>query len=209
LVAALPLVADADAGPGRTALQSYGWGALYYEAQGRWERTQAGFLVVTGADQVSITGSEFGGLRLRWEREELRIDPLNGSRGVEVRIGSRVWNLRLWWGRLTLTLTDPEDTIDYERNGNRFTITGSLGTVTSESEPSRVTVRSPLGTTTLTLKGGTWRAEGPPLERIPYLGRGLFIPFHGAGVFLDLTRYFPMPELVLWQEWQPLNLGQP
>ena len=43
---------------------------------------------------------------------------------------------------------------------------------------------------------------GPALDKIPYLGHGIFIPFHGVGIFVDLLKLFPMPEVAEWTEWK-------
>jgi hypothetical protein len=212
LLACLPLAAarDLDSGPFRTTIQSFTWGTLFYEPRAgapvQLERTAAGFRFSSGQGQVQITGSEYNGLRLAWEKESLTITHLNGIRGIEVRDRGQVWTLSVWFGALTLAPPERKDTVVYERNGNVFTIKGPRGTVTVSTQWGDVRVQSPLGTTTILGQPGRRSFAGPALEDIPYLGRGLFLSFHGVGVFLDVTRYFPMPELVEWLEWTPLNL---
>ncbi len=50
--------------------------------------------------------------------------------------------------------------------------------------------------------------SGLPVDQIPYLGRGVYISFHGVGILIDVARLFPMPEVAEWNEWKPV-LGPP
>lgn len=200
---------DEDAsGPGRTTLQTWSWGTVYYEPASLGActvtRTPDGLRFVSGQGQVTISGSDAMGLTLAWGDQKLTVKSLSAAGGVAVRSGAEAWTLAIRNGDLTLTSSAPADTVSFSRGVNTFTIQGGLGTVKGTSKLGDVTIVSPLGTTAIVNRMGSLTFSGPPLAQVPYLGRGLFLPFHGVGVFLDLGRFFPLPEVAQWVRWRPV-----
>ena len=45
------------------------------------------------------------------------------------------------------------------------------------------------------------------MNQYPYIGRGLFISFHEIGIFVDMPKLFPIPEVAEWIEWKAIVLG--
>ena len=200
---------DALSGPSRTTIQNLSWGTIYFDASrlGACEMkpTLDGFQLTSNQGRVVIKGSEADGFRLSCGPDSLTLLPLNGGGGIEIQGKDRSWSLRSMNGDLTLISSKPKDTLVFKRSGNSFSIKGSKGLVTVTSESGNLlSIRSPLGVTTVTNYLGERSFTGPALDQIPYLGRGLFIPFHGAGLFIDVTRVFPMPEFSEWVDWKPI-----
>lgn len=199
---------DTLSGPSRTTIQNLSWGTIYYEPQRLGACSLSpdldGFKLTSEAGQVVIQGSEAGGFRLSCGRETLTLLPANGGGGIDIRSQGKVWTLRTVNGAVTLSGPAPLGTLVYQRDANTLSIEGPKGTVKVVSEGSDLRIQSPLGVTAITGQFGARTFSGPALDRIPYLGRGLFIPFHGAGLFVDITRAFPMPELAEWLDWKPL-----
>jgi hypothetical protein len=199
---------DPSSGPSRTTIQRASWGTLYYEpAKGgacQLEPTSDGFRFTSSEGEVGIQGSEANGYRLTWGRESLTITAANGGGGLDLHLQDRQWSLRTMNGDLTVTASSPKALLLFTRINNGFAIKGSQGTVRATTEWGNLKIESPLGLTTVTLQNGKRVFAGPALDQIPYLGRGLFIAFHGVGVFLDLTRFFPMPEVAEWLDWKPI-----
>ncbi len=197
---------DDASGPSRSTIQKLAWGSIYYEPgkQGgcQVEPTSDGYRFTSSQGEVVIKGSEANGYRLSWGREFLTINQTNGD--LEVHVQDKTWTVRSVNGRVTLTSSSPRDTIAFERSANTFTIAGGKGKVAVSTEFGNLLLKSSQGTTTVTSDSGKRTFAGPALEQIPYLGRGLFIPFHGVGVFVDITKRFPMPELTEWVEWKAI-----
>ncbi len=198
--------ADEVSGPYRTTIKAYSWGSLYYEpaqlGECQLEPTYDGFRFTSSEGEVVIRGSEFAGYQLRSGSDALTIRQNMGD--LEVRGPNVNYTFRTFQGRLVLTSQSPRDTLQFDRGINAFSISGAKGKVSVSTSYGNLRIESPLGTSTVTNAYGKLTFTGPALGRIPYLGRGLFIPFHGVGVFLDVTRPFPMPEIGGWLEWKPV-----
>jgi len=151
---------------------------------------------------VIIQGTEVNGYRLTWGREFLTIS--QSGMDLDIRGQDKNWILRSQSGRYTLISSSPKDTLVFDRNANTFNIKGVKGLVTVTTEFQTLRIKSPLGTTTIISDIGKRTLSGIALGQIPYLGRGLYIPFHGVGIFIDMARVFPMPEVAEWIEWKPI-----
>ncbi|HEU4952714.1 MAG TPA: hypothetical protein VFT46_12245 [Holophagaceae bacterium] len=201
---------DRLSGPSRTTVQELSWGTIYFEPSrlGDCELTRipGGFKLASPEGEVLIQGSEASGFRLSCGQDVLELRPVNGGGGVEVRGQGRAWSLRISNGTVTLVSSSPRDTVVFRRSANPILIEGSRGKVSIVSEGGDLRISSPLGVTEVGDSPGGRTFHGPALDRIPYLGRGIFIPFHGAGVFLDLRRAFPLPETAEWADWRDLLL---
>lgn len=199
---------DLSSGPSRNTILTTSWGTIYYEpaSLGPYQlvSTNGDFTLTSRQGKVAITGGEADGFKLTCGADTLTILGLNGGGGIEVREKPQKWTLRLSNGTLTLDSTSPKDKVVFNRNANTFTIQGGKGMVTVDSEPNELTIHSPLGESHIKSDYGTRSMSGPELDAIPYLGRGIFIPFHGAGVFLDISKLFPMPEVAEWLDWKPV-----
>jgi hypothetical protein len=206
LCASLRGTCDGISGPDRSTLQNFSWGSFYFELSKvkayQFESSLDGFRFTSDQGEVTMRGSEANGCRLTWGPETLSINSHNGD--LEIRLRDKVWGLRSVNGNVTLTSASPADTVVFDRQANTFTIRGSKGKVEAVTEFNDLRVTSPLGTTMVTREYNKIIFAGPPLDRVPYVGRGIFIPFHGIGVFVDLARRFPMPELATWVEWKPI-----
>lgn len=197
---------DSLSGPSRTTLQSLSWGTIYYEPSRlgacSLSQTPDGFRLESPAGEVVIQGSEAMGFRLSCGQDTLELRPVNGGGGLDIRGQGRSWSLRISNGTVTLSSSSPKDTVVFRRNANTVLIEGARGSVSIVSEGGDLRIKSPLGVTEVKGRPGARAFQGPALDSIPYLGRGVFIPFHGAGVFLDLTKAFPLPELAEWADWR-------
>lgn len=187
-------------------MESLSWGTIYYEPSRlgscKLSQTPGEFKLKSPAGEVVIQGSEAMGFRLSCGPDILELRPVNGGGGLDIRGQGRSWSLRISNGTVTLSSTTPKDTVVFRRNANTVLIEGARGSVTIVSEGGDLRIKSPLGVTEITGRPGAREFRGPALDRIPYLGRGVFIPFHGAGVFLDLAKAFPLPELAEWVDWR-------
>lgn len=211
LLACLSLGAgDLDSGPGRTTVQTFSWGTVYYDAArlGASElRTNAGSYKLDSSEgRVSMDATDGFGARLSSGGETLILKALNGGRGLEILTAAGTWTLETVNGDAILTGPRGRGSLTYRRTAGSFSIQGPRGTVTVSSDGGDLRIQSPLGLTTIRSQPGDRTISGPALDRIPYLGRGIFFPFHGAGLFLDLTRIFAMPELAPWLDWNPIQL---
>ena len=199
---------DALSGPSRSTIQNLSWGTIYFEPSrlGACELKPSldGYQLQSRLGKVVIKGSEANGFRLSCGLDSLTLLPVNGGGGIEIHGQGKNWTLRTVNGTVTLASSAPQDTLVFKRNANTFTIEGSQGTVTVTSEGGDLRIQSPLGITTVTNRYGTRTFGGPALDTIPYLGRGLFIPFHGVGLFIDVARVFPMNEVAEWTDWKPI-----
>ena len=199
---------DGASGPFRSTIQKLNWGSLYYEPakQGacQVERTSEGYRFTSSQGEVVIKGSEVNGYRLNWGKELLTINQNND--GLEIRGKDRNWILHSENGVFTLSSSLPKDKVVFERSLNTFTIKGAKGTVIVTADAGNLRIQSVLGITTVTNDHGDGRRTfaGPALDKVPYLGRGLFITFHGVGIFVDITRQFPMPEVAEWMDWRAI-----
>lgn len=206
LATALPGFADDISGPGRTTLMSTRWGSIYYTSgtQGpqQVEPRIEGIRLRFAEGEVKVQGSDADGYRLLAGNEVMTIRLNFGD--LDIRWGDRAWTVRSMNGRITLTSSDPKDTVVFDRDGNRFTLKGDRGTVSVHTNFGTLTVKSPVGDAVVADNGGTRTFSGVAMERIPYLGRGLFISFHGVGVFVDMAKFFPMPEVAEWSEWKSM-----
>jgi hypothetical protein len=201
-----PAHADDISGPYRTTIKAYTWGSVYYDpaqlGECQLEPTHDGFRFTSAEGEVVIRGNDFTGFQIRSADDVLTIRQNMGD--LEVRGPNVGYTFRTFQGRLVLTSQAPKDTLQFDRGINAFSISGAKGKVSVSTSYGNLRIDSPLGTTTVTNAYGKLTFTGPALGRIPYLGRGIFIPFHGVGVFLDVTRQFPMPEIGGWLEWRPV-----
>ena len=197
---------DDASGPNRTTIQRFAWGTIYYDSgvigPFQFESNSDGFRLRSNQGEVKIQGTEVNGFRLLWEKESMTISQ-NGM-DIDIRGQDKAWTLRSQNGRYTLTSSSPRDSVVFDRNANSFSITGSKGLVTVTTEFQTLHIKSPLGTTTIISEVGKRTLSGIALGQIPYLGRGVFIPFHGAGILIDTAKVFPMQEVGEWIEWKPI-----
>lgn len=205
-VLAWPALADEASGPYRATIKTYSWGSVYYEpaqlGECQLEPTFDGFRFTSGEGEVVIRGNDFAGYQIRSGSDTLTIRQNMGD--LEVRGPNVGYTFHSLQGRLILTSQVPKDTLQFDRGINTFSVAGAKGKVSVATSYGNLRIDSPLGATTVTNAYGKLTFTGPALGRIPYLGRGIFIPFHGVGVFLDVTRQFPMPEVGGWLEWKPV-----
>ncbi len=127
---------------------------------------------------------------------------------MDVRWQDKAWTVRTQNGRCTLVSNSPRDTVVFERTANTFTVKGAIGFVAVNSNPGTLTIKSSAGSASITDSLGNRTFSGVGLDQLPYLGRGVFISFHGVGILIDMTKLFPMPEVQGWNEWKPV-IGQP
>ncbi len=197
---------DDTSGPNRSTIQSFSWGSLYFEPRligpFQFKSINDGFWFKSNQGEVSILGTEANGYRLTWEKEFLTISQSGGD--LDIRGKDKSWTLRSQNGQYTLTSSSPRDTLVFERSGNTFSIKGTKGLVAATKEFETIRIKSPLGTTTIINDIGKRTMSGIAVDQIPYLGRGLYIPFHGVGIFIDIERQFPMQEVAEWVEWKPI-----
>ncbi len=199
-------LADETSGPNRSTILRFPWGSLYYEpgliGPYQFESTNDGFRLRSNQGEVAIQGTDVNGYRLIWGKETLTINQ-NGL-DLDIRGNGKTWTLHSINGKYTLASSSPRDTMVFERNANTFSIKGAKGLVTVTLDFQTLQIKSPLGTTTVINDIGKRTMSGIGLDQIPYLGRGLFIPFHGVGIFIDVARFFPMQEVAEWVEWKPI-----
>jgi len=211
LLVPAPCRADGVSGPGRTTLVKLSWGSLYYDHDAsspyKVEPTSEGFRFRSGKGEVTIRTTGINSYRFTWEKEVLTVD--QDYQDVTIRSGDRRWTVRCGAGTIVLAASVPPETRVYSRNANAFSIKGPQGEITGTTQFEKLTLNSPLGTTVVTTYLGQRGVTGVPVDRIPYLGRGLYIPFHGVGVFIDMARLFPLPEVAEWIEWKPITLEPP
>ncbi len=197
---------DNASGPFRTTIKALSWGTFYFEpgelGECRLEPTFDGFRFTSSEGEVQIRGNDFTGYQVRAGSEVLTVRQNMGD--LEVRGPNLSFTIRTLQGRMVLTSLSPKDTLQFDRGINTFTIAGAKGKVTATTSYGNLRIDSPLGISTVTNEYGRLTFKGPALGRIPYLGRGIFIPFHGIGVFLDIAKAFPMPEVDSWVEWKPV-----
>lgn len=199
---------DSTSGPHRSTIKPLPWGSLYFEPSQlgacQLEPNLDGFKFTSNQGEVLIKGIDVNGFRITWGKEVININLINGDLVISGQ--DKTWTLRSVNERVTLTSTSPKETVVFNRSANTFTITGVKGTVTLTADLAigGFRIQSPLGITTSTNQYGKRTFTGPALDQIPYLGRGLFIPFHGIGIFVDITARFPMPEVSEWLEWKAI-----
>jgi hypothetical protein len=205
LLATGGLQADDRSGPGRTTLQTFAWGTVFYDKASvgsfRWESTHGGLRFSSSQGEVRMDGSSASGLTLRWGKESLTLEERNGD--VVIRTAQGDWSLKTNAGGLTIQGPGSRR-ITFERNIHAFTIVGPLGTVRGETQFGNLKLSGPGGTATLSNDNGVHRFNGPNPSTFPYLGRGLSFPFHGLGLFIELSHFFPIPEVADWVEWKPV-----
>jgi len=206
-----PGTADEHSGPNRTTLLSFPWGSLCYESSPglpvKLTSTGDGFRITSPRGPVAIESTDPDTFRLTWGDDYLTVH--QDGTTLELRGQDRAWTLRSQSGRWYLISSNPPDNLVFTRSERTFTIQGAQGRVTVHGPAEHLNIHSPLGRTWVEVRNGRATLAGAPLERIPYLGRGVYIPFHGAGVFIDLARQFPMPELDEWLGWRPILAPQP
>jgi hypothetical protein len=203
--------ADDVSGPNRTTIQGFPWGSIYYEPGVVWanelESTNNGFKFRSKFGEVEIKTTNANSYRLTWGQESLTINQNIGD--LEIREKGKIWTLRMQNGRCTLTCSSPRESLVFDRTLESFSVTGNQGRVSVSREMGTLSITSPVGTAKVVTDTGKRTISGVPIDQIPYLGRGLFIPFHGVGIFIDVTKQFPMREVVEWVEWKPLlNFAQ-
>ena len=200
---------DGVSGPDRSTIQGFPWGSIYYEpgSSGAYqlEPTNEGFSFHSNHGDVTISRTNVNGYRLACGQDALTIS--QNMADLEIRGADRNWTVRSRNGQCILACSSPQDTVVFDRNANTFNIKGGKGLVTGTTQFEKLQIKSPLGTSTVTTTFGQRTFSGVALDQIPYLGRGLFIPFHGVGVFIDMARLFPIPEVAEWVEWKAIVLG--
>jgi len=198
---------DTLSGPHKSTIQKCSWGTFYYEptAQSpcKLETTSSGFRYTSGQGVVTLEGTEVMGYRLVFAKEFMTIKQVNGKLTISRQDGA-TWTLRSENEKVILTSPMPKDTLVFARNSNVFTITGSKGTVTVATNYNDLSIKSPLGITKHSFEIDVHSFSGPAMDQIPYLGRGIYIPFHGVGIFVNIDWHFPMPEVMGWLEWKPV-----
>jgi len=201
-------LADHGSGPNRSTIRKYSWGSLYYESGSmgptQLEPTNDGYRFTSNQGEVAITTVDVSDCRLTWGKESLTIHA-NFS-DLDIQGQDKSWTLRLKNGQCTLVSSAPKDTLVFDRTAstNAFSIKGAKGLVSVTKEFQTLRIQSPAGTTTVVTDFGKRTISGIAPDQVPYLGRGLFISFHGVGIFVDIARIFPMPEVAEWIEWKPI-----
>lgn len=197
---------DDTSGPNRSTIWKCSWGTIYFEpgttSNMNLETTNDGFKFKSDQGEVSIKGSEVNGYRLTGGNEVLIINANDGD--LEIKGQDKSWTLRSQNQRWTLKSSHPRDTVIFERGDGSFTVKGEKGFVTVSRDAGTLHVKSPRGTAKVTSEYGNRIISGFPISQVPYLGRGLYIPFHGAGIFIDVARKFPMQEVAEWVDWKPI-----
>ena len=205
-----PCSADDLSGPDHQTIKHSYWGSIFYNpiATGKHllEINGEDVLIKSDRGTVKVLGSDVNGYRLMAGDDLLTIRLVNSN--VEIRWREKAWTLRSQNGNYTLSSNAPQDTVVFERNANAFSIRGSGGFLTVTSNAGVLSINSSAGQATVTTHPGNRAFSGVPLDQLPYLGRGLFISFHGVGILLDMARLFQMQELAEWREWKPI-IGQP
>jgi hypothetical protein len=159
-------------------------------------------LIKSRFGEVRIIGSENSGYRLRAGFDELTI--ASTFSGFQIRWNKKSWSLEVLNARYTLSSNSPTDVIVFERDGNNFTIKGTNGFVSVNTQPGVLSIISSAGNGTITNYMGSRSFSGIAIDQIPYLGRGIYISFHGVGLLIDMLKLFPRPEMSEWIEWKPL-----
>lgn len=202
LMVGLVCLGDEVSGPGRDTLQRTPWGSFYLEratlGAHRVLPSNGDLRIQSSQGEVVVSGGLGGDFRLRCGSDQLTVR--SGVGTLDVQWGSRLWSLRRQAGRLALEATEPRDRVVFERNGEDFTIKGARGFLEVRRRPGVLALRSSAGEATFTSGIEGTSASGQAPERMPYVGRGLYLTFHGVGLFVDLEAFFPMPELAAWTE---------
>ncbi len=210
LLCAARCMADDISGPNRSTIRKAPWGSFFYDpvATGphQLEVAVEEVRLKSRAGEVKITGSDINGYRFSSGGDVLTVNSSNSD--LEIRWKEKVWTWRTTSTGCTLESNAPKDRIQFERSANTFSIKGALGYVTVTSNPGTLSIKSSAGNATITNYLGSRTYSGVNLDQIPYLGRGVFISFHGVGILLDVTTRFPMAEVSEWNEWKPV-IGQP
>lgn len=198
-------LADDVSGPNRTTLQSTAWGSFFYEpsklGSSQVETGAGNFRLISNQGKVEVEGSQAMGFKVSCGRDQMTINDFNFG-NLEIRSKDLSFTLTNENGKLTISYA--RDTLVLYRNANFFSIKGGRGTVSVNSQPDEVTVQSPAGLTKITTTYDRRGISGPGFDRVPYLGRGIYLSFHGLGIFIDVARLFPMPEVMDWVEWKPI-----
>jgi hypothetical protein len=210
LALAPALRADDISGPNLATLRKTWWGSVFYDPMALGphsiETRLEEFRIKTPKGELRFGGSDLNGYTATFAGDSLTIRSIQND--VDIRWQGRTWSLRQTIGGLVLTCPDPKDTVSFQRSNGEYRIKGAQGEVLVTWNLGDLTVKSPLGTSAVITQNGTRTFSGVPLDRIPYLGRGVYLSFHGLGILLDVGRAFPIPETSAWNEWRPL-LGKP
>lgn len=190
----------------KSIIQSASWGLLYYdpstEGACQLESKVNGFKLTSNKGEVLIEGNEIQGYKLSCGKETIAIKPSNGD--LEIKTPDQLYFIHSASGRLTIESSVPKDIIVFNRNANKFTIKGSQGKISVYKNFGTLSIQSPLGTTIVNDELGKRTFSGPALGKIPYLGCGLFLSFHGVFVFVDVMQKFPMPEIAEWVKYKSI-----
>ena len=202
--------ADNLSGPNHVTLRRTPWGSLFYNpiAAGphKVESRVNEITIRTVRGEVKVVGSEFNDYRLSCGNDLLTIK--HSAPNLEIRWQEKFWKVSSLHSRLTLASNAPPDLVEFERNANTFTIKGALGLVTVNSNLGTLFIKGPAGVFSVITNTDGRTFSGVPFDRIPYLGRGVFISFHGIGILIDIVRMFPMAEVSEWINWEPV-IGKP
>ncbi len=206
LLSQLPAQADDLSGPNHSTILRTAWGSIFYDpifmGNHKYEYKLDDILIKSRFGEVRIIGSENSGYRLRSGSDELSV--ASTFSGFQIRWNKKSWSLEVLNARYTLSTNSPKDVIVFERDGNNFTIKGTNGFVKVNTQPGVLSILSSAGNGSITNYLGSRSFDGVAIDQIPYLGRGIYISFHGVGLFIDMLRLFPRPEMSEWIEWKPL-----
>ncbi len=203
-------LADDISGPGHTTIRATPWGSIFYKPSAlgahQMETVNDEIKIKRSSGELKIQGSDLMGYRLIQGKDVMSLEW--GLDGLKIRWQKNTWTLRPKNGNYTLESSDPQDTVVFECNGNNYIIKGKLGHVSISTKPGEVLIQSPLGKSMVVREMGKRSISGPAISQIPYLGRGLYLSFHGLGLLIDIHKLFPIFELAEWTEWKPV-MGKP
>lgn len=198
--------ADNVSGPNQVTLRRTPWGSIFYNpvATGphKVESRVNEIIIRSVRGEVKVVGSELNDYRLSCGKDLLTIK--HSAPELEIRWQDKFWKVHSLHSRLTLASNAPPDLVVFERNTNAFTIKGGLGLVAVNSNLGTLSIKGPSGIFSVITNMDERTFSGVPFDRIPYLGRGVFISFHGVGILIDIVRLFPMAELSEWIGWDPI-----
>lgn len=202
--------ADDVSGPNHSTIRQTSWGSIFYDpvfmGNHYLDYKIDDITIRSRFGDVKIIGSETNGYRLSYGKDELTIR--SNFSGFEIRWHEKLWSLQIQNARYTLSSNSPKDIIVFERNGNNFTIKGQNGFISVNSNPNLISIQSSEGSETIKTYLGSRSFSGIGIDKLPYLGRGIYISFHGIGILIDVLKLFSRPEIAEWTEWKPL-IGSP
>jgi hypothetical protein len=122
--------ADGTSGPNRLTIRTTAWGTIFYEpismGSHKFEFNSDDIRIKSDFGEVRILGNEVNNYRITSGNDLLTIK--STISGYEFQWQKQKWTLSSQNGRYTLVSNSPEDSIQFERSANTFTIKGSKGT---------------------------------------------------------------------------------